>query len=297
MKKYFKKGIWDRYDGWRVRNVDAVFHVIPYLLRTRNDSQNLFEDNIPLEKLEAFIREKKAQIPNLSIMHILMAATVRMLSQKPYLNRFIIWNKIYARNHISISLTIKRKESGEETIVKPEFEPEDTLYDVARKINEEISQNIGEGAENDADSISKLFGKLPSPLIRFIVWLLFKLDNIGQLPKSLHKVSPWHCSVFLTNVGSLGIDSIYHHLYEFGTCSMFVAMGKKTKVKTIDNAGNEVERKYIGLKFVADERICDGQYYATCLKMLRRMLLNPDVLLTPPEDVIVDDGVGKPRIA
>lgn len=295
MQHTFKRSLFDRYDGWRVRNVDPVFSIVPFILRTRIDSQNLFEENIPIEKLEAFVRKQREIMPGLSFMHVIIAALVRMLSQRPYLNRFIIWNKIFARNTISLSLVIKREltEQGEETIIKPEFDPKDTLFDVVNKMSNSVSENMQEG--NEADNLSRFMGKLPAFVMRFLVWLLRGLDNVGKLPKSIHSVSPWHSSMFLTNLGSLGIGPVYHHLYEFGTCSIFIAMGNKTRLHTISATGEREVLRFIGLKFVTDERICDGLYYANSMKLLRRLLMNPETLLSPPENVIIDDGVRRPN--
>ncbi|MEA5058786.1 MAG: hypothetical protein EOM66_08535 [Clostridia bacterium] len=295
MKQYYKRGLFDRYDGWRVRNVDAVYNVIPFIMRTRMDSQNLFEENMPLEPVENFIREHRADMPDLSFMHVLMAAMVRMMAERPYLNRFVVWNKIYARNHINISLMIKRKLSNEETMIKPDFEPEDTLQDVVDKVNALVNVNIMDEAKNSMDAIARFFGYIPAWVMRFAIWTLFRLDSVGWLPKKINGASPFHCSAFLTNVGSLGIGPIYHHLYEFGTCSMFVAMGNKHKVRLSTREGEHLEKRFIGLKFVTDERICDGQYYASAMKHLRRLLNNPSLLLEPPVKVIIDDGVPKSK--
>ncbi len=294
MKQYYKRHFLDRYDGWRVRKVDAVYAAIPFFMRTRNDSQNLYEELFPIDEIEAFIRKHREEMPELSIMHVIIAAIIRMISQKPYTNRFVVWNKIYARNHINLSLMIKRKLSNEETSVKPDFEPDATLQDVVKIMSECVNENIQEGANNSTDSTTRLLAKLPSFVMRTITWILFKLDNIGKLPKGLHKTSPWHCSAFLTNLGSLGIGPIYHHLYEFGTCSMFCAMGNKIKKNVLNDDGTVSVKKFIGLKFVLDERICDGKYYAQSFKVLRKYLKNPELLMTPPEEIVVDDGVGRP---
>ncbi len=296
MQNTFKRGLFDRYDGWRVRNVDPIFSIVPFVLRTRIDSQNLFEENVPIEKLEAFVRKQRETMPGLSFMHVIIAALVRMLALRPYLNRFIIWNKIYARNSISLSLVIKREltEQGEETIIKPEFSPNDTLFEVVNKLSLAVSENMQEGAQNEADTLSKFLGKLPAFAMRFIAGLLRWLDNVGKLPKSIHSISPWHSSVFLTNLGSLGIGPVYHHLYEFGTCSIFIAMGNKTRLHTISATGEREVLRFIGLKFVTDERICDGLYYANSMKLLRRLLMNPESLLSPPAKVVIDDGVRRP---
>ncbi len=295
MKQYFKRGIFDRYDGWRVRNVDAVYNVIPFIMRTRMDSQNLFEENMPLEPVEAFIREHREDMPDLAFMHVLMAAMVRMIAEKPYLNRFVVWNKIYARNSISISLMIKRKGSNVETMIKPQFEPEDTLQDVVRKVSALVDVNILDDAKNSMDAIAHFFGYIPAWIMRFAIWVIFRLDSVGLLPKRIEKASPFHCSAFLTNVGSLGIGPIYHHLYEFGTCSLFLAMGNKHKVRMTNREGEHLERRFIGLKFVTDERICDGQYYASAMKLLRRLLNDPSLMLEPPAKIVIDDGVPKSK--
>jgi hypothetical protein len=283
----------DRYDGWRVRKVDPVFRVIPYVLRTRMDAQNFFEEKVPIDHIEAFIKKHKEAIPDLSIMHVIMAATVRLFSQRPHLNRFVVWNKIFARNHINFSIAIKRSltDNGEETLIKPYFQPEDTLSDVVRKTREVQLANQQEGVRNASDTISRILGTLPDWLMRVVAWTMLWTDKVGILPRFINEASPWHCSVFLTNIGSIGIESIYHHLYEFGTCSNFVAMGKKTRFHSTTKEGELVVHKQIRLKFVLDERICDGYYFASSLRLMTKYLMNPEILLTPPANVVKDEGV------
>ena len=229
--KYFKWSLGDRYDGWRVKKVDAVFSVIPYFLRTRMDAQNFFEEKVDIDHIEAFIKKHKEEIPDLSLMHVVMAALVRLISLRPHLNRFVIWNKIFARNHVNFSIAVKRSlsDEGEETLIKPYFLPTDTLQDIVRKTKLEQEKNQKVGQQNSSDTISKILGLLPEFLLRFVVFTLLHMDKVGIMPKFINRASPWHSSIFLTNIGSIGVESIYHHLYEFGTCSMFVAMGKKSR--------------------------------------------------------------------
>ena len=294
---YFGWKLGDRYDGWRVRNADPLFSVAPFLLPTRVDSEVFFEIKVPIDKIEAFIKEHKKEIPDLSIMHVVIASIVRLISQRPYVNRFVVWNKLFARNHVSISLAIKRSlsDEGEETVIKPYFLPTDTLQDIVEKTNKEVKINLQEGLQNSSDSISKVLGFLPDFLLRAVVVFIKQLDKVGIMPKPLFHASPFHTSIFLTNIGSIGIESIYHHLYEFGTCSMFAAMGKKSRSIEIDKEGATISSKTILLKFVLDERICDGFYYATTIRMIDKIISNPSVLLLPPEKVIVDVGVGRKR--
>lgn len=296
--KYFKWSFGDRYDGWRVRKVDALFSVVPFILPTRVDSEVFFEVEMSIDKVEEFIREHKDDIPNLSIMHVVMASFVRLISQRPYVNRYVVWNKIFARNHISFSIAIKRSmtDQGEETVIKPYFLPTDTLQDVVQKTKLELDNNQQVGQENTSDAISKLMGYFPDFLLRTVISLVKRLDKIGLMPKFFFRASPFHTSLFLTNLGSIGIESIYHHLYEFGTCSMFAAMGKKTKKYVLEKDGTTKSVKTILLKFVLDERICDGFYYASTIRMLEKILSDPSVLLLPPDQVIIDEGVGRKRI-
>ena len=290
---HWKRRLGDRYDGWRLKHVDAYFRVLPFVMKNRLDSQNLYEADLDLDAVEDFIKEHKAEIPELSIMHVIMAALVRTISQKPRLNRFIVWNKLFARNHICLSLIVKRNmtEEGEETLTKTYFDPNDTLADVVRKLQHEVTINLVEGAENDTDAASKLLGALPPFLLRFAIQVLYCMDNMGILPRALHNVSPWHCSFFVTNIGSIGVDSIYHHLNRFGTCSMFVAMGKKKHEYVLDQEGKTTRRKHMSVKFTMDERICDGFYYASSMRYLNKLLANPKVLLTPPDKLVWDDGI------
>jgi len=291
--KHYKWHFGDRYDGWRVRNVDTVFQVIPFFLRTRMDAQNFYSDRIIINHLEEFVQNHKEEMPQLSIMHILIAALVRLFSQRPNLNRFVVWNKIFARNHFNLSIAVKRSltDDGEETLIKPYFHLEDTLQDVVSRINNEIEANIKMGQKNSSDVVAKTFGLLPSFLLRSAVFTLFWLDKVGLMPRTIFRVSPWHSSVFLTNIGSIGVESIYHHLYEFGTCSMFLALGRKTTHNISDKEGNLRKEKSLLLRFVLDERVCDGFYYASSMRAFNKILANPECLLSPPEQVVFDEGV------
>ncbi|MDP4239540.1 MAG: 2-oxo acid dehydrogenase subunit E2 [Bacteroidota bacterium] len=295
---YFRWSLGDRYDGWRLRKVDPMFSVAPFILKSRVDSQVLFEIKVPIEHIEKFIRLHKEEIPGLSIMHVVIAALVRLMSQRPNLNRFVVWHKIFARNHMNFSIAVKRSlsDTGEETIIKPYFLPGDTLQDIVRKTNLELANTQKDIQDNSTDSLSRILGFFPDFMLRSLVFVFTYLDKIGLMPRSFNHASPFHASFFLTNLGSIGIESIYHHLYEFGTCSLFVAMGKKTKESFLEKDGEVKTQKSILLKFVLDERICDGFYYARSMRTLEKILSEPSELLIPPKKVFVDAGVGKKRI-
>ncbi|MBQ6692948.1 MAG: 2-oxo acid dehydrogenase subunit E2, partial [Clostridia bacterium] len=120
------------------------------------------------------------------------------------------------------------------------------------------------------------------------VWALKTMDYFGILPKFLEKLSPFHGSMFITSMGSLGIPPIYHHLYDFGTVPVFCSFGAKQKAYELQPDGTVKERRFITLMWTLDERICDGFYYATAMKTLRNILRNPYVLDERPEQVFED---------
>lgn len=282
-----KRRLGDRYDGYRVKEQDPLFHVIPHIMRTRLDSQVFFEEQIDITDLRKFIMEHRKDIPNLSSYHIFVAAAIRTMVQKPRLNRFVSGRKVYARSYLRASLAVKKSmsEDAEEALVMPEFAPTDTLYDVVRKFDELINEvkEDGEAKSNKTDTTVKLINLLPGFTKRFFVWTVRSLDSIGKMPKIINKVSPFHSSLFITNVGSIGLNSIYHHLYEFGTTSVFLAIGKKSVVRELQSDGTVSNKNIINIRFVLDERICDGYYFATAIKLFKQLMKNPELLLGPPE--------------
>ena len=289
-----KRKFGDRYDGYRVKNVDPFFFLIPHVMKKRVDSQVFFEEELDITELEKFIRQHgETDVPGLKMYHLIVAACIRLYSQRPYLNRFCISGRIYARNNMRVSMSILRGtgDAAESTMVKPEFELTDTLKDVVDRFNQLVEENRQVTSENGTDTVAKVLGRLPAWLTRFAVNTLGFLDRRGLLPKAINNVSPFHTSLFITNLGSIGIKPVYHHIYEFGTTSVFIATGKKRTVREIEADGTIVKKRKIDIKVVADERICDGHYYATSMRMLNKILLHPERLLEPPAEVVMDDGI------
>jgi hypothetical protein len=176
-----------------------------------------------------------------------------------------------------------------ETAVKFKFDPASTILDINKQIRELIEENKGKEASNDMDKVVGILNKLPRPLFSFTINFLTWLDFHGHLPKLIHEVSPFHTSVFITNMGSIGADPIYHHIYNWGTTSLFIAMGNKKKYRAIDKEGKISEKRIMKLRFVADERIADGFYLSKSLKFFTNCFLNPASLEIPPEQVFEDD--------
>ncbi len=291
--KNFKQRWGDRKDGRRVRSLTAMAMVSPYIMVTRNTSSNLFRDSVEITEMERYIREKRKQgLNNFGIMHVIIAAYVRALSQRPAVNRFIAGQKIYARDeYIEMSLVVKKEMSAEspDTCIKPILDAHDTATDVYNKINALIEQNKAtQELNNNFDNVAKLFSFIPGVLLKFAVWLLKLLDYFDLLPRALTMASPFHASFFITSMGSLGIPPIYHHLYDFGNIPVFLAFGSKYRKNELNADGTVTEKKYIDITAVTDERICDGFYYASAFKLMRTFLKNPFVLDEPVEGEIRD---------
>ncbi|MEN6316082.1 MAG: 2-oxoglutarate dehydrogenase [Clostridiaceae bacterium] len=287
----YKRRFGDRYDGRRIRTLNAFYRIIPFIMRTRADSQNYFEDKIEINSTESYLRKKKKECEtNIGMLHVLIAAMVRTIAMKPALNRFIAGQKIYARNDILVSLAIKKelKADSPETTIKFKFKATDTISQIAEKINSQISENKIPDTKNNTDKTARLFMMCPGMLVKFLVFVIRFLDYFGIMPRVINEASPFHTSFFITDLGSLGIQPIYHHLYDFGTTSFFIAFGTKAKEKSIDNNNNIIERKYITMKAVTDERITDGHYYASAFKLYKNLIQHPEKLEFVPDKVECD---------
>lgn len=261
----------------RVKTISPMSAVIPFIMVNRIGSQNFISDTVDIEKVEKYIKEKQTQgMQNISMMHVMIAAYIRLVSQRPALNRFIRGQRVWTRKNVEVSLTIKKEMSldSPDTVVKITLPPSATLEDVYTALNNEIvSYRANPGG--DFDDTARAFTRLPGLIFKFAVASLRFLDYFGLMPKAIAKVSPFHCSYFITSMGSLGIPPIYHHLYDFGSCPVFFSFGAKRRAYEIDNTGLVRRRQYMDFTFVLDERICDGYYYASALKLLKNILKNP----------------------
>ena len=278
-----------RNDGKQLTKTTAIFKLMPNLMKERNDSQVLFTQDIITDGMDKYIREKQEQGIKISYLDIVFAAVARIIAERPHLNRFCVNGRTYARNSIFISIVVKKSlsDDSEETPLKIEFDGTETIFEVKDKLQNEIAKNKDVEMKNNTDKTATALTSVPAFLIKFAMGIIRFLDKHGILPKFLIGVSPFHTSAFITNTGSLGIDAIYHHLYNFGTTSMFFAMGRKKKTYVyVDD--ELIEKKCISIAFVGDERICDGYYYASSFKQLSKYLAKPYLLEEKGEKKIDD---------
>jgi len=276
-------------EGRRVRSLDPMHYVGIYLMQQRNESMNYFSGTLDIGVAEEYIKKKRAQgMKDFSIMHVFLAAFVRMYSQHPEMNRFIRGLRIYARNNIEIAMTIKKemKLNADDTVIKLNYEPDATADDVYKITNATIEEALNE--DSDFDGVVKLLCKLPRFLMRFIAWVLRVLDFYGIMPKDLVKVSPFHGSMVVTSLASLGIPPVYHHLYNFGNIPIFFAFGKRYNKYEVTKDGTVEKHTYMDYTVTCDERIADGHAYSVSLRYLNSLIRDPEMLDTPPEKIVED---------
>ena len=281
----------DRADGRKLRTIYPMHRIMPYIMKRRCDAQNMFSESFDVTRVDAFCRQKvKEGYTNFGFLHVLLAAYVRMLSQNPAVNRFISGQKIYARNDIEIVMTVKKEmhSSAPDTCIKVIFSPYDTIDDVYEKFNAAVQSVVGNTDESGFDKLAKVINYIPGLLLRATVKVLNILDYFGWLPRFLTKLSPFHGSLIVTSMGSLGIRPIYHHIYDFGNLPVFIAYGKKRTERALGDDGTVETKRVIDIKVVTDERICDGYYFANAFKHLKRYVENPERLTVPPEAIVED---------
>ena len=224
MKKR-KHHLGDRSDGYILKNIDPIIKLTPFIMRYRSDAMNMFSSSINITAAEQYIKEKHEQgYEHFGIIHLLIASYVRTVSQIPAINRFISGQRIYARKRIEVAITIKKEMLLEspETCLKMVFDPDATALDVYNEFNSQVEEYRKQQQESDFDKTTKILNYIPRFVLKFAMFVLRVLDYFGILPKFLLKVSPFHASMVITSMGSLGIPPIFHHIYDFGNVPLFI---------------------------------------------------------------------------
>ena len=281
----------DRSDGYLLKTINPISRLMPFIMRYRSDSLNMFSSSVEISTAEQYIKQKHEEgYEHFGLMHLIVAAYVRTVSQRPAINRFVSGQQIFARKNIEVCITIKKEMTLEspDTCLKMVFAPDATPLDVYKQFNDAVVEYRKQQEESDFDKTIRILNYIPRFFLKFAVFILRTLDYFGLLPKFLLKVSPFHASLVITSMGSLGIPPVFHHIYDFGNVPLFVAFGKRRKVYELNSKGEAEEKHYTDLCVVTDERICDGFYYASAFKMMQRLMRNPYKMDTPPEEIVDD---------
>lgn len=273
-----------RKDGVLLKSLDPFVQIIPYIMEQRSDAQNFAKHVFPVESIDRYIREKKEQGLKLTYLHFFIAAYVRIIHERPQLNRFIMNSRIYQRNNICVSMAMKhslRGDDDEETTVKFEFTGQENIFEVLEIIDKLIAETKAAKSNTDTDKLVSVLMSTPGIIKKLLVKVIKAMDRINMLPESVIKASPFHTTVFFTYLKSIHTNYIYHHLYDFGTTGLFVALGKTVRLPIVEE-DKVVIRKCCQIGYTMDERICDGLYFAKTFKLLEKYIENPHLLEEKP---------------
>lgn len=279
-----------RVDGTYLNNLHAFRRMIPYLMKTRTESILFYKVSMDLTKTLPFLEKINADRiaeEKITLFHIMLAAANRTIALRPQLNRFVMGKRLYQRNTLSINMVLKQEmtEKGLEINKKLYFQPEDTLYDIAEKANiaiKKAKQKKDRQVDQDEKEINFLT-RLPRFLLVLIMKLYNFLDYFNMAPASMVKADPLYCSVFLASLGSMGLDSLYHHMFEWGTNSVFMLVGKIKKEVFVDEKENIGVRDVVSVSFSLDDRVSEAIYFKKALDLVQGFVENPELLEHPAD--------------
>lgn len=273
-----KRRIGDRSDGTQIRDIDAMHYVMPLMYPNRCDNEAYMKVSVDITKTEDYIKKYNEEHPDnrIAIFDIIIAAMLKTLRLRPQMNRFIANQTMYQRNCITAAFTVKKefRDDGDETLARIVAEDTDNLESISFKVREQIAKcKVEDDESTDAMNFIK---RLPA---KHVIGAVARyLDRHGWMPKSVIATDPYQCSVVLTNLGSLGMDIGYHHLMNWGTNSIFVIVGTKKFKPFYDKDGNVTMKRVIDLAVTLDERISDGFYYGRSLRLVQKLIENPELL-------------------
>ncbi len=291
-KKKIRRG--DRKDGTWIRDIDAMHAFTPLLMPHRADNEAFLSEQIETQPIYDYLERKNAELGGvkLTLFHVILAALVKTVTLRPKMNRFIQGGRTYQRNVLSAAFVVKKQfaDNGGEALAYREFGPETTFNTLHAMLTEEITACRRDDVTDNSTAGMELLTKLPRFLLRFVVFLLHRLDYYGRVPEWLVKTDPDYASLFISNLGSIRLNAAYHHLNDWGTNSLFVVIGKKHEVPFYQPDGSVEMREVVNLGMTLDERIADGYYYSKTVALLRYLLEHPDLLDLPANEPVEVPG-------
>ena len=274
----------DRKDGTLLRDLDGMHFITPIIYPNRCDNEAFISERIDLTKTDAYLEKKNAGDPEYkyNLFQVIVTAALKTLTLRPKMNRFVANRNTYQRNEISASFVVKQQfsDSGGEALAFIHSKPDDTIETVHNEIYRQITSRRGENStvEDRSTDNMDMFNSMPRFLGKGIVRFLCFLDRHGWVPADLVATDPYYSSVVLTNLGSLGLHSGYHHLTNWGTNSLFVIIGERKVRNFFDEEGNVTMRDSVDIGLTIDERIADGYYYAKTMRLLKALIEDPEKL-------------------
>lgn len=280
----------DRRDGYLIRDLDGFHVFIPYLMPYRADCEASIREEIDLTNALQYLEKKNAEGPatRYTVFQLVAAAAVKTVTLRPWLNRFIAGKRVYQRNNLSLAFVAKKRfeDSSEEALMFMEFPEDATIDSIHQRIEEEVTGARSGQTEDNSMNFINILARFPRCILRVIMWTLRSLDYYGKAPYMLVKTDPDFASVYISNLGSIGLNAGYHHLNNWGTNSLFIVIGQIHKKPFYDDEGNVTMRPVVELGLTLDERLADGYYYARSVKLMKHLLHNPELLELPAKEEV-----------
>lgn len=290
--------MFDRYEGELVTKESLEQRILAFLAPTRTESVVYYEQDVDARPLLAYLERVNAgrkPEERITLFQVVLATYVRTMKIRNKMNRFALGGRVYQRRFIECSFIVKKDthDQGKASAVKARFEPDSTLDEVIARIQQTVQR--GRSHSRTASEREMSFGlKFPPVLLRVGVRFLQALDYFNLMPSSMIDADELYTSIFVANLGSVGLKAPFHHLYEWGTASIFCVVGQVEK-KAIVNERGEIEvREMLPLRWTYDERIADGFYAARTLDYIAELLMNPSALERPPVEEV---GALHPHLA
>ena len=281
-----------RPDGRRIRDIDPIMRITPYIMPMRCDAQVFLKHRVDLEVLLDYVRRQKLEKgESITYMQLILAAYVRAISRNPAVNRFSMNKQLFARNNCSAAFTILKDPADidkGEAVVKIKFDLTDTIYDVRDRVNAAVAANRGDQPAGFIDRLLGVLFAVPG-LPSLLVGIVKLLDRYGIAPAVLMEELPFYVGMYITNTASIRLHDVNHHLYNWGNVGLFFGMGLEERVAVVKDGETRMKR-YLPVGITADERVCSGAHYARFFTDMRRYLEHPELLEQPPETVRFDEG-------
>lgn len=279
-----KKRFGDRKDGTLLRNIDSMHFIMPMIYPNRCDNEAFLSECIDLTNINKYLEQKNAGNPEYkyNLFQVMVTAMLKVITLRPKMNRFIASKNMYQRNEVSAAFTVKKlfSDEGGEALTFIHSKPEDNIDTIHNEIYRQVSFCRSENKDESTAAMDS-FQKLPRFLVKAAVRFIAFLERHGWAPQSLIATDPYYSSVVLSNLGSIKLHAGYHHLTNWGTCSVFCVIGEIKKRPFYDKEGNMDLRESVDLTLTIDERIADGYYYSKTVRLLRKLLENPELLELP----------------
>ena len=282
----------DRKDGVKLRDIHAMHFVMPLMYPNRCDNEAFISERIDLTNINAYLEKKNADDPayKYNLFQIMVTAMLKVLHQRPKMNRFIANKTMYLRNEISAAFTVKKifSDNGAEALAQIRSKGSDTIDTIHDEIFRQVSLCRSDEVDAGTESLNAV-ASIPGFLARFVGFVARFLDRHGWMPQSVIAGDPYYCSVVLTNLGSIKLHAGYHHLTNWGTTSVFCAIGEMKKRPFFDDDGTVHMRDSVDIGLTIDERIADGYYYSKTIRLLKHLLENPELLELPMDQEVCYD--------